>query len=119
MFNPLAAIPDFLFFGNMVLIKYQDVGVGLFNGGSSIVCLTLFSQNCCYLLSCGQRHLCTPDNSFRSIQFLVGITAFGRVEAFHLKNVFSLLPVVHLDKQVSISCLLYIVESSSRCDNLF
>ena len=105
----------------MGLIKCQDVDVGLdllsalSNCNSSNVCHTLFSLGYCHLF-CSQGQHPTSDNSFRS----VGIyTAFGRVEAFHLKNVFSLLPVVHLDKQVSISCLLYIVESSSRCDNLF
>ena len=110
LFNPLKTTADFHIFRNMGLIKYQDVGVGrdllyaLFHGDSSDVCHSLFSQRCCHLLDCSQGQLPTFANSFRSVQSFMGIcSAFSQVEAFHLDDVFSQSPTVHLNKHISIS----------------
>ena len=116
LFNPLETITAFHFFGNMRLIKCQNLGVGLdlllavSNGDSSEVCHSLFSRRCCHCLCSSQHQLPTSDNSFGSVQSFMGIcSAFSQVETFHL-DVFSLTLAVYIDKQVSISCFLCFFE---------
>ena len=105
LFNLLKIITDFHFLGSMGLIKNQDFSVSLdlfsaiFNGDSSDVCHSLFSQSCCLLLWCSQGQLPTSDNSLGRVQSFVEICfTFGSVEYFYF----------HLEKQVSISCCLYV-----------
>ena len=129
LFNPLKTIAKFHFFGSMGLIKSLAVGVGLglffafSNGDSSNVCQFLFFQGCCHLICCNQNQLPSSGDSFRSVQPFEGIcSAFAAVESFHCYAVFGLLPAVYLDKQVSISCFLYVfwcVGSSFSRNNLF
>ena len=71
LFNPLEAIADFYFFGNIGLIKCQDMCISLdflsaLSNDSSDVRHALFSQGCCHLCCC-QRQVPTSDNSFRSV----------------------------------------------------
>ena len=75
--------------GSMGLIKCHDVSVGLdsffafYDGDSSYICNSLFPQGWCYLLFCSQCQLPTPDNSFRSVEFLMQVgSAFHCMKGF-------------------------------------
>ena len=115
LFNPLYTTLNFHFLGNIGLIKYQDVGIGLdllsafSNGVSSDGYHSLFSRGCCHLLYYSQGQLPTSDNSFKSVQSFMRIcSAFGHVEAFHLEDVFSLPLAVYLNKKISILSFLHV-----------
>ena len=70
--------------------------------------ITPFSEGCCHLLCCSQCQLPISDNSFRSIQSLMGIClTFGSVEAFYVEDVFGLPPTINFDKQVSLSFMFF------------